>query len=154
MTTKRGSMRSRRVIHAHYGPPENELPVVLATPDVIWRGEEIVLAVPSLLVYTTGVELLIMCRAGQSQLRTIEHVRATAERLRDLKANGGQVGLLGGEYYDHGFTYRAWFTFAANGRDFIPAGDLTFVLEWPEVERAEHRVPGVRDAAGRAVLLW
>lgn len=154
MTTKRGSMRSQRIIHGHYGPPENELPVVLAPPEIMWRGDGIVMAIPSPLVYTTGVELLIMCRARQSQLTTIEHARPTAERLRDLKANGGQVGMLGGEHYDHGFTYRAWFTFAANGRDVIPTGDVTFVLERPEVERAEHREPGVRDAAGRTVLLW
>ena len=142
------------VFGGRYGPPENELPVVLATPEVTWRGDGLVVAIPSLLVYATGFELLIICRAREIQLKTVEHVRATTERLRGLKANGRKIGMLGGQYYDHGFIYRAWFTFAANEQDFIPTGDVTFELEWPEVEHAEYRVVGVREAASRAVILW
>lgn len=145
---------SERIFHAHWGPPQNELPEVLATPGITWRGDGIAVAIPSLLVYTSGLELLIICRAKQTQVRDTQHAEATAERLRDLKANGHQVAMLGGEHYDHGFTYRAWFTFTWNGRDLIPTGDITFELGWPEVEHAEHRVAQVREAAARTVVLW
>jgi hypothetical protein len=37
-----------------YGPPANELPVALATPEVVSRGEGIAFAVPALHVYTSG----------------------------------------------------------------------------------------------------
>jgi hypothetical protein len=148
------SERYGRIFHAKDEPPGNELPVVLATPGVTWRGDGIVFAIPSLLAYTTGAELLIMYRTRHRQPRDIEHARATGEALQNLKANGIPVTLLGGQHYDLGFTYRAWAPFAWDGRDLIPGGDLTLELGWPEVQPAEHRVPGIRETSGRAVILW
>jgi hypothetical protein len=146
-------MNHQRIIHAKHEPPANELPVVLATPDVMWRGDGIVVAIPSLLVYTTGAELVILCRTRQAHRRDFEYSRASVKGLQSLKANGIPVELLGGEHKEHGFTYRAWIPFSPDGAG-IPDGDITFELGWPEAEHTRHRVPGVREIAGRAVILW
>jgi hypothetical protein len=134
--------------HGVAGPPSDELPSVLPTPSIIWRGDGIVVAVPSLQVYSTGAELTIMCRMMLPQPRTVEHARATVARLSQLRANGGPVVLAGGSYDDFGFTYRAW----------VPAtGDtavLTLELGWPEVGQMQHQVPGIRDAAAKVTRLW
>jgi hypothetical protein len=142
------NVRRQQIIEALHEPPVNELPVVLATPDMIWRGDGIVVAIPSLLIYTTGAELLILSRTRHTQMRDIKYAQATGEALQGLRANGIPVELLGGEHHDHGFTYRAWIPFLAE------RGDITFDLEWPGVERATRRVPGIREAAAKAVLLW
>ena len=42
-------------------------------PGVVWRGAGIVVAIPALLVYTTGAELLILCRTRHGQMNDDEH---------------------------------------------------------------------------------
>jgi hypothetical protein len=150
-----GPVRSSgRIFHARHEPPEDELPAILATPWVVWRGDGIVLAIPALMIYTTGVYLLILYRTRYTQVRDIEEARAAADRLRGLKANGRAVTLLGGEHRGYGFTYRAWAEFSTSEGDALPGDSVSFELEWPEVDRAAHRVEGVRHAAGKAVTLW
>jgi hypothetical protein len=146
--------RRHRITHAAHEPPVNELPVVLGTPELAWRGDGIVFAIPSLLIYTTGVEILILCRTRYPQIKNIENARASADALRNLVANGMPVELLsGGERHEHGLTYRAWVSFASGGLD-VRGGDLRFALEWPGVEPAEHQVPHIRELAAGAVILW
>jgi hypothetical protein len=140
--------------HPSAEPPENELPAVLATPDLVWHGDDIVLAIPALMIYTTGAYLLVFYRTSHTQVRDIEHARAAADRLRGLTANGRPVTLLGGEHRDYGFTYRAWVPFRTSDHDVRPGDDVQFELEWPDVRRATHRVTGIRHAAGKAVTLW
>jgi hypothetical protein len=146
--------RRHRITHAAHEPPVNELPVALGTPDLVWRGDGVVFAIPSLLVYSTGVEVLILCRSRSSQIRNMENARVSADALRNLVANGMPVELLsGGEHHEHGLTYRAWVSFASTGLD-VRGGDLRFALELPGVERAEHQVSQIREAAAGAVILW
>ena len=149
--------RSSGRIYGHHPsnePPENELPAVLATPGLVWHGDGIVLAIPALMIYTTGVYLLILYRTRRTQIRDIEHARAAADRLRGLTANGRPVTLLGGQHRDYGFTYRAWVPFGTDERDPLPGDGLVFELEWPEVHRATHQVTGVRLETAKAVTLW
>jgi hypothetical protein len=108
------------------------------------------MAVPSLLVYTTGIELLILHRAKDRQSQGIERVRAVDDALRGLTANGRPVDLLGGEYLDYGFTQRAWVPF----REGDVEGGVTFTLEWPGIEPAGHRIDGLREAVSRVIVLW
>jgi hypothetical protein len=133
-------------------PPPNELLAVLA-PALSWRGDEIIMAIPALLVYTTGVDLLLICRTRAQQVRDRENVRATRAALRGLTANGRPADLLHGSYHEHGFSYRAWVPFEPGQRS-DPGGDITFELDWPGLEPARHRVTGIREAAARAVVLW
>lgn len=125
------------------------MPVAIAS-SVLWRSEEAVMAIPSLLVYTTGVELLIMYRVKGLQASDIEHVRATRDALRGLTANGRPVELLGGQHLDHGFTYGAWIR--------LHDGDLeegiNFSLEWPGFEPTTYRIDGLRETTGRVIILW
>jgi hypothetical protein len=111
------------IFYARHEPPDNELPVILATT-VAWRGAGLVVAVPSLQVYTTGVELLIMCRTRGKQVTGVEQVRATNHALaRSLRADGRPVELLAGWHQDHGFTYQAWVPFASDAGADAP-GDV------------------------------
>jgi GrpB-like predicted nucleotidyltransferase (UPF0157 family) len=147
-----GPERLRRYFPAQHEPPPNELPAVLA-PALTWPGDEIIMAIPALLVYTTGVELLLIYSTRAAQPRDTEHARATGAALRGLTANGRPVGLHHGSYREHGFTYQAWVPFE-HSRRADPSGDLTFELDWPGIEPARHRVTGIREAAARAVVLW
>ncbi|HMH90979.1 MAG TPA: GrpB family protein [Streptosporangiaceae bacterium] len=137
---------------AQHEPPPNELPAVLA-PALTWPGDEIIMAIPSLLVYTTGVDLLLIYRTRAEQPRDTENARATAAALRGLTANGRPVELQHGRHDEHGFTYRAWVPFEHSQRA-DPSGDITFELDWPGIEPARHRVTGIREAAAQAVVLW
>jgi hypothetical protein len=147
------SRSTGRIIQAAHGPPENELPSALTSgPGIVWRGDGIAIAIPSLLAYTTGVWLLIMCRTVDKQPRTTEHARASSEALQGLTVNGRPVQLLGGEYTDHGFTYRAWTQFR-KGHDELGTG-ITFRLDWPGITPGEHHVGGLLEATRRVVALW
>jgi hypothetical protein len=134
----------QRVIHASHGPPDNEIPAVLA-PGVAWRGDGAVLAVPSLLVYTTGIELLVMYRTKATGRPSLAEARAAAP-LSGLTVNDRPVGALGGGYDDHGFTYRAWVPL--EGLD-----SVTFALDWPGIEPARRHVTGLREAASRVIVI-
>lgn len=134
-------------VYVSEGPPDNEIPVALA-PGAAWGGESAVYAVPSLLVYTTGAELLVMYRTRDAQPRTIEHARASFP-LHGLTVNGRPVDPLSGSFGDHGWTYRAWLQFREG--DF--GTGLILNLEWPGIPHAEHCVDGVREAVQRVAII-
>lgn len=133
-------------------PPANEIPAMVDT-DLSWRGDGIVIAIPSLLVYTTGVEPLIICRTRYGGMNDDEHSGASRERLRGLRANGIQVQLLRGYHQEHGFTYSAWVPFIRHGSR-GPDYDLAFELEWPGIGSAAHSVSGIAEAVRAAEALW
>jgi GrpB-like predicted nucleotidyltransferase (UPF0157 family) len=147
-----GTERMRSYFAAQHEPPPNELPAVLA-PALTWQGDEVIMAIPSLLVYSTGAELLLIYRARAEQAWDTENVRAARAALRGLTANGRPVEPQHGSYREHGFTYQAWVPFEHSQRA-DPSGDITFELDWPGIEPARHRVTGIREAAARAVVLW
>src|SRR5215472_12863972 len=110
----------RRVVHVAHEPPENELPVVLS-PGISWSGAGVVIAIPALLLYSTGFELLIMYRTNRPREVTGDdlsyadyagaatlHAREISEKLSGLKVNGRPVTQLGEQFHDHGFNGRAW----------------------------------------------
>jgi hypothetical protein len=145
-------MSTGRMMRSRYEPPENELPSVLATPQLVWRGGGVALAIPGLMIYTTGAYLLVLYRTARAQERTFEHARAAADRLRDLRADGRPVTLLGGEHRDYGFTYRAWVPFYVDATTTAAPDHLTFQLVWPGLDQATHRVEGIRPIT--ATALW
>ena len=133
------------------GPPENELPCVLATPELIWRGDGIAVAVPSLQVYSTGVELQILGRFTPHS-QTLNDGRAVADALKGLTVSGRAAGLLGGQTTPGGFTYRGWRAV----RPGEAGWGLVLTLEWPGIAPAEHQVPAaaISDAITRVKQLW
>jgi hypothetical protein len=149
VTSTRGS---HHFISGASGPPADELPAVLPTPNVIWRGDGIVVAVPSLDVYSTGIELTIMCRMSSLQSRTTDYVQATKNRLHQLTVNGHPISQNRGEYDDHGFTYAAWVPLSSDAMTDLST--LAFELDWPEVQHAQHRVQGIGRAAAKITRLW
>jgi hypothetical protein len=122
-------------------------------PSLTCRGDGIILAIPALLVYTTGADLLLIYRGRAEQVWDTESVRATRAALRGLTANGRPVALQHGGYHGHGFSYQAWVPLEP-GQRADPGGDATVELDWPGIEPAGHRVTGIREAAARAVVLW
>ena len=138
----------QRVVPPQYGPPKNEIPAVLGA-GVVWHGEGTGLAVPSLLVYSAGAELLILYLTKAPQPQATERVRATDDALRGLKVNGRSVDLLGGEYHAYGFSQRAWVAFHEGDLQ-----GLTFTLDWPGIEPARHRVDGLQEAVSQVTVLW
>jgi hypothetical protein len=144
---------SNTIMQTAHEPPANELPVALATSELTWRGDGAGLAVPSLYLYTTGAELLIMFRTQAPQPRGIERIGAISDVLpRKLRVNDRPVELLGGQHQEHGFTYRAW----------VPLGqadhgnDLVFTLDWPGVTAAERRIGAqqIAESVVRVVTVW
>jgi hypothetical protein len=148
-----GVARSTMHGHSPSGPPATELPVALATPEMTWRGDGIVLVVPSLLIYMTGAELTVMCRTRATQPQSTEHVRDVADTLpRSLKANGYPIQLLGGQYTDDGFTHRAWAAF----RPGDAGQDLSVTLAWHGWPADEYQIAGqaVSAAARSVATFW
>jgi hypothetical protein len=139
-------------VHGSSRPPVDELPGVLPTPDITWRGEGIVVAVPSLQVYSTGVMLTIICRMNSPQPQTLEHASAMGDRVSQLKVSGTPVQQFGGNHDGWGFAYSAWVPLPPDAiTSDVP---LTFELGWPEVEHAVHQVYGIKDAASKVVRVW
>lgn len=157
----------RRVVHVTHGPPENELPVVL-TPDISWSDAGVVFAIPALLIYSTGIELLIMFRSVRQQVETTEdlsdaegrrwhastamlHARDMTEKLNGLRVNGRSVTQLGEQFNDHGFNGRAWVPAGA-----LVDGDQILTLDWPGIETAEQRIrrATIVNALPRITALW
>lgn len=151
--------------HLAHEPPVNEIPAVLATPELASQTDQIAMAIPSLLVYSTGIELLIICRyregrtapsAGDRQdiaHRATEQARQTADQLpRLITVNAKPVEMLGGQSDKHGFTYRAWARF----RPEHAGTDLVIGLSWPEIPAATVTVGAAQlaDAVRRVVTLW
>jgi hypothetical protein len=71
----------RQIVQEDYGPPENELPVVLPS-DIAWSGAGVVLAIPALLLYSTGVELLIIYRTRSSPVVAGDNLTTADMRTR------------------------------------------------------------------------
>jgi hypothetical protein len=153
-------MTAQMFRHSEHGPPGNELPVAIATPDLFSRADDIALAIPCLLVYTLGIELLILGRYRESRPlvgpdedrqaeanRLTESTRERADQLpRLVTVNGRAVELLGGQGDRHGFTYRAWAAGLA-GSTFVVS------LSWPGAPAVTHTVEGPEMAgAMRRVL--
>jgi hypothetical protein len=153
------------LIRPAHEPPFSELPAVLATPDLVGRADHIALAIPSLLVYSTGIELLVLCRYREGRTvdrtedpqqvanRGIESARELADQLpRLISVNTNPVELLGGRSDQHGFTYRAWAPFWTED-----AGtDVVISLSWPGVPTATRTIEAAEVAAAmqRVVALW
>jgi hypothetical protein len=140
----------KRVFNVKYAPPEDEVPVALA-PDIRWSGDGIALAVPSLLLYSTGFELLILVRSRDKEPRDFEQVDRIEERLRGLRINGRAVTLTGGEFLDHGSTWRAWVPASA-----LVDGDQVVTLDWPGIEASERRIARetIVQALPNVTALW
>lgn len=152
MNTGDASHGRIRSVHGAAGPPADELPAVLPTPDIIWRGDGIVVAVPSLQVYSAGVILAIICRMNSPQPRTLSRAAALGDRVSQLSVSGIPVRQFGGNHGNWGFTYSAWLPLPPD--TFTSDTALTFELGWPEVHHAVHQVHGIKDIAARAVRLW
>lgn len=136
-----------------YGPPANELPVALATPEIVWLGEGIAFAVPAMHVYTSGAEVFIFCRTTDIQPRDIPHADEISAALeRGLRINGRALYPKHGNHEDYGFTFRSWISFRADEA----GNDLVFTLDWPGITPSERRVTGEKIAAavGRVLTLW
>lgn len=133
------------------GPPPNELPVAVAAPELVWHGDGIVYAIPSLEVYTTGAELHILFRTAQVHFRSRVE-QAARDALTFLTVNGSHLTPLGGGITDHGFSYRAWKDWPSTE----VSHDLAFALKWPEIAPAEHRISGavIVRAVSRVTTLW
>ena len=159
-------MRQRRIVH-HPGhePPVNEIPAVLATPDLASRADHIALAIPSLLVYSTGVELLILCRyrEGRTVDRTEDRQEAANRHLESLRENVDQmprritvnrnpVEMLGGQGDSYGFTQSAWARF----RPEAAGAALVVSLSWPGVPTITSTIDAaqITDAVRRVITLW
>jgi hypothetical protein len=151
---ERSTTTEGRIMRTQHEPPENELPSVMATPELTWRGDGIVLAIPALMIYTTGIYLLVLYRTAHTQAKTIEHARTAADKLRELRANGRPVTLLGGEHRDYGFTYRAWIPFSSDNSAAVASDAVTFELGWPDVDQMSHLIQRFREESARAITLW
>jgi hypothetical protein len=152
------------LIRPAHEPPVNEIPAVLATPEFASRADHIALAIPSLLVYSTGTELLILCRYREPWSVSIEDRQETARRMTErtreiadqlprlITVNAKPVEMLGGLHDQCGFTYRAWARF----RPEAAGADLVLSLSWPGVPTATRTVEAaeVADAKRRVVTLW
>jgi hypothetical protein len=138
------SVTSVRLSAARHESPRNEIPAVVPTPALTWRGDGIVIAIPSLQVYSTGTEFVITGRFAGKQPRTTEHAAETGSQLDRIRVNGAAVSMLGGEYEDFGFTYVAWMQHQPD------RGELVFRLDWPGLS-AERAISAelIRDAVAR-----
>lgn len=153
----------KRIVRVEHAPPENELPVVLPS-DITWSGAGVVFAIPALLLYTTGVELLIIYQTQQPPVVTGDdrssgdasaatlYARDIIEKLQGLKVNGRPVTSLGGDFNDRG---------RYDGREWVPArvlvnGDQVFTLDWPGIANVERRIAraSIVDAMPRITTLW
>jgi hypothetical protein len=155
-----------RIVHVAHGPPDNELPVALPS-GISWHGAGVVLAILALLLYSTGIELLIMFRSEWQQVPAEDlstavgwrwHASTAAPRARDigeklngLQVNGRPVTQLGEDFNDHGFNGRAW----------VPAGVLIdgeqiLTLDRPGIANAERRIgrAAIVDAMPRISAIW
>ena len=157
---------SQMLVRPEHQSPVNEIPAVLATPELVSRADQIAVAIPALLVYSTGIELLIICRYQEGRTapggadpqevarRATEQARQTADQVpRLITVNTRPVEMLGGHSDAvHGWTYRAWSRFEPRAA----GADLLVGLSWPGVPSATISVgaPRLADAVRRVVTLW
>jgi hypothetical protein len=152
------------LIRPAHQPPVNEIPAVLATLEFASRADQIALAIPSLLVYSTGTELLILCRYRKPRSVSIEDRQETARRMTErtreiadqlprlITVNTKPVEMLGGLHDQYGFTYRAWAKF----RPEAAGADLVLSLSWPGLPTATRTVEAAELAVAmqHVVTLW
>jgi hypothetical protein len=149
------------------GPPDNELPAVVAA-GISWSGTGVVLAIPALLVYSTGFEMLVIFRTQRKQLDTGDdlgdalgrrrhahaamlHMRDLGQKLNGLQVNGRPVTQLVKQFNDHGFDGRAWVVART-----LAVRDQTVTLDWPGIDGAPQVLPRAAfvDALPRVTTLW
>jgi len=149
-----------QVVNAVHGPPMNELPVPVVAA-VAWRSAGVVLAIPALFVYTSGVEMTILYRTKDKKpsltsdraAGELASMRGWYKRLNGLKINGIPIELLGAQFYDLGFNARAWSAFITH--EIGQAKDaISFELDWPEFEHRIHTLRGVRQQSRESEILW
>lgn len=151
---------NRRVIISGHIVPTNELPVPVPA-SITWRATGLVFAIPVLLFYSTGVEMMILLRVKdtdasgepRSVSRDFGNVRNWRKRVARLRVNGGQVDLLGGEFFESGCNASAWSAYSAQQADLL-SGGMRFDLDWPEFENASHVLTDVRREAMDSEILW
>lgn len=143
-------MERSSVSHPPLGqPPGNELPAIVPAPDVIWRGDGTVLAVPLIAVYTSGIELHVLYRTSVTYSEVTAQARRDSEILKGITVNGRNLTLLHGSYYSYGFNYRVWQPFMGPVPD-----SLALALEWPGTSGGLRSVSGIHGAADRIAVLW
>jgi hypothetical protein len=151
---------SSELLVAAQGSPMNELPVPVVA-SISWRATGLVFAIPVLLVYTTGVEIMILFRARdenpashpQSVSREFSNMRDWQKRLTKLRVNGAPVDVLGGQFFESGFNVRAWSAYSVHQAN-QPGNEMLFELDWPEFETASYTLPDVRREAMNTETLW
>lgn len=144
-------------INKEHEPPDDELPGIADPGHVIWRGISAVVAVPVLMVFTTGVELLLLGRGDSLAMNDHATYKAFIDGLGgrpiaggvEFGVNGQPISTLGGQARKHTFRQRGWIA----GTD----RDLVFSLRWPDVgiEYAERVVAQalIADAARKIVRI-
>jgi hypothetical protein len=149
------SSHSQQIWPGHR-PPLNELPVPV-TAKLVWRSEGVALAIPSLLVYTTGIEMYILYRTHTMQATgveaTVKASRAWRQKLVGLTINGVPVEVLGTQYFDFGSTTHVWSSFEPH-RGKVADEDLSFKLDWPEFADNVRVVRGVYSEIAKVTILW
>lgn len=154
---KRSSSRS---ITSGAVVPRNELPVPVPA-SISWRAAGLVLAIPVLLCYSTGIEIMILLRVRdtgaegdpRSVAEDFNSVRAWRKRIATLKVNGASVDILGGEFFESGFNVTAWSPHAIQKAGSL-GDEIIFDLDWPEFDSASRVLTGVRRETIDPEILW
>jgi hypothetical protein len=76
-------------------PPGNQLPALLDTGQLVWRGADVAITATAFLVYTTGIEFQIIGRSSRIQFNDqeiVNEVRAGLEK--------GAVASIGSLSFD------------------------------------------------------
>jgi hypothetical protein len=138
------------------GPPDNELPATATLEPLTWRGPGVVIAVPQLLVYTSGVEATVLCLSQREWALDTREMLDQVTRGINGKSGGptafrlGVTGTplmeLGGEHRERSFRHRVWVPLPR-------AEEFVMFCEWAAygISYAEHRVM-VQTAVPPAVL--
>jgi hypothetical protein len=81
-------------------PPVNEVPAQMTT-EIAWRNSEASLSIPDVFLYTTGIEIAILCRTKdvkpavtpETVTADFQSMRTWRKRLGQLKVNGAAIGV-------------------------------------------------------------
>ena len=150
---------NHRLIISGHIVPTNELPVPFPA-SIIWRTTGLVFAIPVLLFYTTGIEMMIRLRVRDKDLmdeprsasRDFGNMRDWQKRITRLRVDGAPVDLLGGEFFESGCNVSAWSAY--NAQQVNLTGGMRFDLDWPEFENASHVLTDVHREAMGSEILW
>lgn len=127
----------------------NEVPAQVRI-GIAWRNPSAVFSIPEMFAYATGIEIAIVYRTENKRPpvtqetvgETFQSMREWLGRLTLLKVNGASVEVQNLQLHEHGFTARAWSSFASHQID-RPENALRFELDWPEFDRTIYTVPYV-----------